>query len=135
MVGSGRTDVVVTVSGESRFFMPAILVWQAWPSPSLPLSPAHLRRQRNYIASAMASGTRLLFPDLPDELDQVRQRAAEPVELPHHQHIAGLKRRERLFKPGPLRGGAGNAVLLDLPAAGRPLLQVELLIFRRNARA
>src|SRR5215210_2312211 len=41
----------------------------------------------------------------------MRQRAAEPVELPHHQHIAGLDKIERLGQARPAVFGAGRAVL------------------------
>jgi hypothetical protein len=36
------------------------------------------------------------------------QRAGEPVELGHHELVAGAARRERLAEPGPLAARAGE---------------------------
>src|SRR5688572_22788285 len=59
----------------------------------------------------------------------MRQRAAEPVELPHHQHIAGLDKSERLGQARPAVFGTGRAVLkyvahIDTGGHQRVTLQV-----------
>ena len=49
--------------------------------------------------------------ELVGDVARVGQRAREPVELGHHERVAGAARRERLAQPGPVAIGAGEAVI------------------------
>jgi len=70
-------------------------------------------------------------------LDEVSERPAEPVELPHHQRVALAGKRDRLREPRPLDVGTTGHVGKDLAAAGflkRVALQIEILVDRRDPR-
>ena len=54
-----------------------------------------------------------------DGLDQVRQRATEPVELPHRQHIALADVAQRPREARPVGPDSGGAVLEQLGASCR----------------
>jgi hypothetical protein len=74
-----------------------------------------------------------------DSVDQVTQRAAEPVELPHHQGIAGVELVQdavQLGAGGQRAGGAAGLVGEHAVAAGVPGrvdLEVEVLLGGRDA--
>jgi hypothetical protein len=55
-----------------------------------------------------------------DDLEQVPERAPQPVEFPAHEHIACAHGREHLLQDGTLDAGATDDLLIDLPAAGLP---------------
>ncbi len=69
-----------------------------------------------------------------DGVDQVPQGAAEPVELPHHQGVAGAELVQdavQLRAGGQRAGGAAGVVGEDAVAAGRGEgvdLEVEVLL-------
>ncbi len=70
-----------------------------------------------------------------DDLQQVLQRAPQPVQPPHDEGVAGPKEGERLVQPRPLRPGAADRVGEQAPAAGlleRVALQVERLLLGRD---
>ncbi len=69
------------------------------------------------------------------ERDQVLERAAEPVEAPDDQGVAGPRHLEREGEAGPLGPGAADPVLVDLLAAGggeRVALQGQVLVVGRD---
>jgi hypothetical protein len=51
-------------------------------------------------------------------LDQVRQRTAEPIELPHRQDIAVSHEAQRSFQSRAVGFGSGRFVLEHARAAG-----------------
>jgi hypothetical protein len=50
-----------------------------------------------------------------DRCQQMRQRSAEPVELPNDQTVARPNEGERLAQPGPIIAAAARAILEDMP--------------------
>ena len=54
----------------------------------------------------------------PDGVDQMRQRAAQPVQPPDHQGVACSKVGERLGEAGAFRHGARHRIGVELLAAG-----------------
>jgi hypothetical protein len=52
-------------------------------------------------------------------VDQVAQRAAEPVELPHHQGVAGAELVQDLLEGGPVAARAAGGLGEHPVAAGR----------------
>jgi hypothetical protein len=71
------------------------------------------------------------FHQLPDQLDQVLQRAAETVKLPDHQHIACAQVGQQRIELGAVGAGTTGDLAVQLVAAGLVEgvgLQVETLI-------
>jgi hypothetical protein len=67
-----------------------------------------------------------------DEIDQMAQVAAEPVELPRHQRVALPQRLEACFQTRPIVALAGRLILVEVSRfdAGREqriALQIERL--------
>jgi hypothetical protein len=60
-----------------------------------------------------------------DGVDQVPQAAPEPIELPHHQRVAGPQVVEGAGEFGPLRDRAAR-LLAEHALAARGLQRVEL---------
>ena len=54
-----------------------------------------------------------------DGVDQVPQGAAEPVQLPDHEGVAGAQLVQELLEGGPVGAGAAGGVGEDPVAAGR----------------
>jgi len=46
-----------------------------------------------------------------DGVDQVAQRPAEPVQLPHHQGVAGAQLVQELLEGGPVGAGADGGLV------------------------
>lgn len=73
---------------------------------------------------------------LADLLDQVTHRAAESIELPDHQRVAGAKIGQRFGKTGPVGSGTRRPVVENTFASGSPervVLERELLVGGRDA--
>ena len=72
-----------------------------------------------------------------DEADQMHQRAAEAIEPPDDQGIAGLKYSQSGIEAGTRMLGTGNPPILKDRCAARTteriVLQVEVLLVRRDA--
>src|SRR3546814_6302839 len=62
---------------------------------------------------------------LTDLLDKVAHRAAEPIELPHHQRVAGAQIGQRLGKTGPV-GPSTRSLIVENTIASCPLQSVML---------
>nr|WP_255614758.1 hypothetical protein [Polymorphobacter sp. PAMC 29334] len=61
------------------------------------------------------------------DVDEVRDRAAEPVELPDDENVlAGTDERDRLFKIGPGEGGTTDAVVVENALAAGGSERIEL---------
>src|SRR5918997_6341847 len=80
-----------------------------------------------------------LYPALlqsPNQLDELLQRPAETVELPHHQRIALAHVFQRGTQLGPVRLARGNLLLEYLLAPSRqevPPLQLRVLVLLASA--
>jgi hypothetical protein len=65
----------------------------------------------------------------------MRQRSAEPIELPDDEHVAGLHERQRLDQPRPIVLRAGGVIFEQVPAVNacrqqRVALQIRGLSIR-----
>src|SRR3546814_6968251 len=72
-----------------------------------------------------------------DQIDQLLDRPAQPVELPDDQSIAFAQHFERLGQARPVCPRATHLVLEDLFTSGLAqgfALQLQVLILRRDAR-
>ena len=73
-----------------------------------------------------------------DEIDEVRQRSAEPVKPPRHQNVAGLHRGKSLVETRTSLDRAGHPLIfVDNLAAGSGqgvALESEVLIVRADPR-
>jgi hypothetical protein len=68
---------------------------------------------------------------LPNSLDEMRQRAPEPVQPPHHQGVACSKVGERLGEAGAFRHGARHRIGVELLTTSdreRVLLECQGLV-------
>jgi len=66
-----------------------------------------------------------------DGVDQVPQRPAQPVQLPHHQGVARAQLVQELLEGGPVGAGAAGGLGEHPVAAGAPEgvdLEVRLLV-------
>lgn len=74
--------------------------------------------------------------ETPHRFHQVRERAAQTVELPDDQGVSRPTALERIGQPRPLRLGATGGIREDAPAAGgqeRVLLKVKVLVGGRDS--
>lgn len=70
-------------------------------------------------------------------LEQILQRAAQPIQSPHHQGVASAQIFERAAQTGPIGLGAAGLVAVDALAAGRRegiVLEIEVLVVGGDAR-
>jgi hypothetical protein len=72
-----------------------------------------------------------------DGAHHLDERAAEPVKLPHHEHVLGSQVGERRLELGPLGPSLAGLLFLEDPLASglgqRVTLKVEVLIERGDA--
>ena len=96
-------------------------------------APAGSRR-----VDALAQGAKVdaSLAQIAHHVDQMRQRAAQTVEFPDHEHIAGLGGLQRTGQTGPFYDRARHLILEGLRTArsgeGAPL-QVQVLVLGRDA--
>jgi hypothetical protein len=77
------------------------------------------------------------FAKIRDCLNEMRERTAQPVELPYQQSVARFKRYQRGVEAGTPGNNAANALVRENPTASgrfqRVPLKGEVLVCRRDS--
>src|SRR3546814_19778852 len=69
------------------------------------------------------------FLEVGDDRQQVRQRAAEPIELPDNQRVAGVHVVEAGFQAGAIVARTGSLVGVEVPlidTSGRERIALQI---------
>jgi hypothetical protein len=95
---------------------------------------ARRRRRIKLLRQALEGDPLALQPG--DQIDQIFQRAPQPVQAPDDQRIARTEMIERLRQSSPLRLGPAHGIGEDAGAASnceRILLQIQRLVLGRDS--
>src|SRR4051794_11422524 len=64
--------------------------------------------------------------ELPDGVDEMGERAAEPIKPPHHEGVAGSEMGKRLGEARSVRDGPGDRVGVELLTTGSGEVTVQV---------